>query len=168
MYELEIYNSIRQEIVSNHILMHWFTLIILALLLGGVFIVEKRDSILSVFLPLLSVAWAASTLRFDFFIHRQNAYLRHIEPQLQKSGLNFPLWESWNNSLTATKVVIPAADIAIFLMIGTITCYLLFVPAKRYFKGRGWKRYGVYAWSVVFLLLLLLSSLALVPTIAAW
>lgn len=168
MNQLEIYNSIRLEIISNHILMHWFSLIVLLSLLAGALIVEKRDSILSVFLPLVSIAWAASMLRFDFFIHRQNAYLRHIEPELQKSALPFPIWESWKNSLRATKVIVPVADIAVFLVIGVITCYLLFGPAKIYFNNRGWKRHRFYAWGIVLVLLILLGSLPFVPTISAW
>lgn len=82
---IQIYNSIREEIVWNHLMMHWFTLIVVVVLLVGVCIVENRRTVLSVFLPLLSIAWAASILRFDFFVHRQAAYLRALEASvLQK------------------------------------------------------------------------------------
>lgn len=129
MESVEIYNSIRAEIVSNHVLMHWFTLAVALMLLGGVFINELRQTALSVFLPLLSLAWAAAMVRFDFFIHRQAAYLRALEAQMQQGSISIPLWESWKPSLHATPLVVPLADAIASAVIVVPTIYLLFGPA---------------------------------------
>jgi len=80
----QVYIALRSEIVSNHVLMHWFTMTVaLSVIVGTVLIERLGRTILSIILPLLSLAWAASTLRFDFFIHRQAAYLRFVETQTQ-------------------------------------------------------------------------------------
>jgi hypothetical protein len=165
---IDLYDSIRQEIISNHVLMHWFTIIVVLTFLAGVFIVEKRDSILSIFLPLLSIAWAAGMVRFDFFIHRQNAYLRFLEKQLQDQGSNIQFWESWKGSLQSTKFVVPIADVFAFLIIAVPTYYLLFGPAKQYFVLKGWSGHKPYAWSVSLILVFLLISLAIIPILASW
>jgi hypothetical protein len=168
MNELELYNSVRQEIINNHALMHWFSLVVILSLLAGVFIIENRNSILSVFLPLLSIAWAAAMVRFDFFIHRQNAYLRFLGNQLQQEGLRSPVWESWKESLQFTKFVIPTADIFAFLVVVIPTSYLLFGPSKHYFNHKGWSGHKIYVWLILSLLILLLGSLAVMPTIASF
>jgi hypothetical protein len=79
MNEVEIYSIIRSEILTNHVLMHVTTLVVVILLFGGTWLIEDRKSIISVILPILSLAWAAAIVRFDFFIHRQAAYLRAVE-----------------------------------------------------------------------------------------
>ncbi|HET6972884.1 MAG TPA: hypothetical protein VFH96_02605 [Pyrinomonadaceae bacterium] len=166
---VEIYISARSEIISNHVLMHWFSIIVAAMLLAGVFIVEKHEkTILSVFLPLLSVAWAAAIVRFDFFIHRQAAYLRELEAKMTESGVPYSLWETWKASSRATPVVVPLADLIASTVIVIPTIYLLFGPAQRFFEGKGWKGKRAFAWSVTILMALLLSSLAAIPKIAAY
>lgn len=168
MENVEIYNAIRAEIVGNHILMHWFTLAVVLTLLAGVFIVEVRQTILSVFLPLLSLAWAVAMVRFDFFIHRQAAYLRTLEAHMQQGGISMPLWETWKMSLRATPFVIPVADIVASAAIVAPTVYLLFGPARQVFTARGWRGAKLYAWLVAALLILSLCSLAVIPKLAAW
>jgi hypothetical protein len=165
---VEIYNVIRAEIVSNHVLMHWFTLAVVLALLAGVFVVEKRQTVLSVFLPLLSLAWAAAMVRFDFFIHRQAAYLRALEAQMQQGGVSMPLWETWKMSLRAASFVVPAADIIASAAIVVPTVYLLFGPARQVFITRKWRGAKLYAWLVAALLILSLCSLAVIPKLAAW
>jgi hypothetical protein len=135
-------------------------------LLTGVFIVENRKTILSVFLPLLSLAWAAAMVRFDFFIHRQAAYLRIIEPQLQSRGVSIPLWESWKFSLRSTQFIVPIADLIAVAVIVIPTIYLLFVPAQQYFQSHQWKFGKFYAWIVSGLIVALLCSLIFIPKIA--
>jgi len=165
----DLYISGRSEIVSNHVLMHWFSILVAVTLLAGVLIVERHEkTILSVFLPLLSVAWASAILRFDFFIHRQAAYLRELEAQMRGNGVPYPLWETWKASARATPVVVPFADIIASAVIVIPTIYLLFGPAQRFFKENGWKGRRTYAWSVSIILILLLSLLAVIPKIAAY
>lgn len=168
MESVEIYNSIRAEIVSNHVLMHWFTLTVALTLLAGVFINELRQTALSIFLPLLSLAWAAAMVRFDFFIHRQAAYLRVLEAQMQKGGISIPLWESWKMSLHATPLVVPMADAIASTAIVVPTVYLLFGPVQQLFASRQWRGAKQFAWLVSTLLILSLCSLAVIPRIAAW
>src|ERR1051325_5262504 len=105
MNEIDLYNSIRSEIVVNHVLMHITTLVVVIALVTGVWLSEKRESVVSVLLPLLSLSWAAAMVRFDFFIHRQAAYLRAFENSLQQNGLSVPLWENWKASLQPTPLV---------------------------------------------------------------
>jgi len=166
--ELEIYTAVRNEILSNHILMHWFSIIIALSLLIGILMVELRKSILSVFLPLLSISWAASMVRFDFFIHRQAAYLRTLESQMRDTGVSIPLWESWKASLRATQFVIPIADTIACTVIVIPTIYLLFGPSRQFFRDHRWKGGKAYAWAASILLLLLLCFLAAIPKIADW
>ncbi len=168
MESVEIYNAIRAEIVSNHVLMHWFTLAVALALLAGVFASELRPTALSVFLPLLSLAWGAAMVRFDFFIHRQAAYLRALEAQMQKGGITVPLWETWKASLRATPFVVPPADAVASAVIVVPTLYLLFGPAQQVFASRGWRGARLYAWLASGLLILSLCSLAAIPKIAAW
>jgi len=166
--EAELYNSIRLEIISNHILMHCFSIIVVIVILSGIWIVESRKTVLSVFLPLLTMAWAAAMVRFDFFIHRQAAYLRAIEPHLGDKGFTIPLWESWSRSLRSTQFVVPIADLIITLAIVLPTIYILFGPTQQFFRLRQWKGGKVYAWCVSVLTILLLCSLAVIPKIAEW
>lgn len=148
--------------------MHWFTLAVVLTLLAGVFVIEVRQTILSVFLPLLSLAWAVAVVRFDFFIHRQAAYLRVLETQMQQGGISVPLWETWKMSLKATPFVVPLADAIASAAIVVPTVYLLFGPAQQVFTARGWRGAKLYAWLVSALLVLSLGSLTTIPKIAAW
>ncbi len=139
MSEIDLYNSIRSEIVVNHVLMHLTTIVVVIALLDGVWLSEKRESVISVLLPLLSVSWAAAMVRFDFFIHRQAAYLRALETSLHQNGLAVPLWEGWKASLQSTRIVIPIADVFATLIVVVITAYLLFGPARNVFKLNNWR-----------------------------
>lgn len=168
MGEADIYFSIRSEIVSNHVLMHWLSIVVVMAILLGTWIVESRKTILSVFLPLLALAWAASMVRFDFFIHRQAAYLRAMEPQLRAKGLIAPVWETWKLDLRLTPFILPVADVIICLVIVLPTVYLLFGPAQQFFKLHHWKGGEMYAWTITILMVLLLCSLAVIPQISGW
>ena len=136
-------------------------------LLTGVWLSEKRESIISVLLPLLSVSWAAAMVRFDFFIHRQAAYLRAVEASLSKSGFPVPLWETWKISLQSTRLVVPIADVFATLIVLVTTAYLLFGPAKSVFNSRRWPAHRAYAWSILLATVGLLLFLTLIPGIAA-
>src|SRR5687767_4841236 len=103
----ELYLTVRNEILVNHILVHVLTLVVSLVLLFGVWVVETRRTILSLFLPLLALSWAAAMIRFDLFIHRQGAYLRELELHISRTGSPFPLWETWKASLLSTKIVVP-------------------------------------------------------------
>jgi hypothetical protein len=63
-----MYEALRAEIISHDALLHWITLITMVVLLVGTALVEHRDTIASLFLPLLSLVWASAVLRLDFFI----------------------------------------------------------------------------------------------------
>jgi hypothetical protein len=166
--QFDIYAAMRAEIITNHVLMHWFSIVVAITLIVSVWIVEHRKTILSVFVPLLSLAWAASMVRFDFFIHRQAAYLRLLESQLQEKGASGPLWETWKATSRSTPFVVPAADVIAVGAIVIPTLYLLFGPAQEFCRTKGWDWGRKYAWSVCILLLLLLLSLTVVPRIAAY
>jgi hypothetical protein len=160
----QVYIALRSEILANHVLLQCFTLITAVSLIIGVVVVERLgNTVLSVFLPLLSLAWAASVVRFDFFIHRQAAYLRILETQA-----NIPMWETWKGSLRSTAFVIPFADIIATTAIVVPTIYLLFGPAKHYFKSRSWRGVNFYAFGVSSLMILLLLSLTVIPKLAAY
>jgi hypothetical protein len=165
MGETEVYSIIRTEIIINHILMHIFTLVVVIALLIGVFLVEGRKTILSVFLPLLSLAWAAGMVRFDFFIHRQAAFLRVLETHISEKSGSTPLWETWKSSLTSTAFVIPIADLIVFAVIIIPTFYILFTSCAKFFESNNIKGGRLYVWSVSSILLLLLLSLAIIPVI---
>ncbi|HEX5734693.1 MAG TPA: hypothetical protein VF131_17815 [Blastocatellia bacterium] len=165
---VEIYNAIRAEILDNHNLMHWYSLVVVIVLLAGVWIVEVRPTILSIFLPIISVAWAAAMVRFDLFIHRQGAYLRYLEAEMTDNNSSIQLWETWKVGLRATPYVVPIADLFAVAVVVTPTIYLLFGPSQQFFKSRQWKGGSVYAWSLTVLLFLLLSSLLVIPKIADW
>jgi type IV secretory pathway VirB2 component (pilin) len=166
--EIDIYNTIRTEIVANHTLMHWYSIIVALTLLSGIVLIEIRKTALSVFLPLLSLSWAASMVRFDFFIQRQGAYLRDLERQILENGISSPMWETWKSSLRSTQSVVPIADTIAVLAIVIPTLYLLFGPAQEVFQLRHWKGAKVYAWGISILLALLLCSLAVIPRLASW
>jgi hypothetical protein len=156
-------------VLANHILMHWISLLVVLALLIGTWVVEKsRPTILSLFLPLLSLAWAAAMVRFDFFIHRQAAYLRALEAQMSAGGLTIPMWESWKDSLRATPFVVPVLDMVACAVVVIPTAYLLFGPAQQVFQLRQWRGGKIFAWGVFTLLILLLCSLAIIPRIAGW
>lgn len=165
MSESEIYNIIRTEIIINHVLMHIFTVIVVIVLLIGVFIVERRKTILSVFLPLLSLAWAAAIVRFDFFIHRQTAFLRIIEIRISEKSGSIPLWETWRSTLKSTAFVVPIADSIAFAVIIAPTLYILFNSNVKFFESNNIKGGKLYAYTVTAILLLLLLSLAIIPRI---
>jgi hypothetical protein len=165
MQEVEIYNVIRQEIIGNVNLMHWFTLLVVITLLIGCRIIEKRKTILCVFLPLLSLAWAAATVRFDFFIHRQAAYLRAFENQMQKTGYVFPLWETWKAEHRSGIFIVPIADLVIFLLIIIPTVFILFRYTQQYFSESQWKFGKVYVWTVLICLITLLLLIPFIPII---
>lgn len=164
---MEFYNAARSEIIGNHVLMHWFSIVVAITILVGALVVEMRGrTILSVFLPLLAVAWAAAMVRFDFFIHRQAAYLRQLEAQMRESGIALPLWETWKASLRSTVIIVPAADVLASAVIVIPTLYLLFGPAQQFFQRSGWRWGKLYAWTLSAILILLLASLAVIPKIA--
>jgi hypothetical protein len=166
--EIDIYNTIRIEIVANHTLMHWYSIIVALVLLSGIVLTELRKTTISVFLPILSLSWAASMVRFDFFIQRQGAYLRDLEMGMQEHGISVPLWETWKSSLRSTQLIVPIADAVAVLAIVVPTLYLLFGPAQEVFQLRHWKGSKLYAWSIATLITLLLCSLAIIPRLAAW
>ena len=165
MGEIEIYNIIRAEIITNHVIMHFFTLVVTIVLLAGVYICERKESILSVFLPLLSLAWAAAILRFDFFIQRQGKFLRVFEGHLSERMNSLPLWESWKALSVSTAYIVPIADIVAFAVIVVPTLYLLFKPSRRYFENNNISGGKLYAGCISILLFLFLISLAIVPII---
>ena len=167
MNEINLYNSIRSEIVVNHVLMHLTTIVVVVALLVGVWLSEKRESVISVLLPLLSLSWAAAMVRFDFFIHRQAAYLRALETSLQQNGLSVPLWEGWKASLQSTRIVIPMADVFATLIIIVITAHLLFGPARDVFKLKRWPAYRFYSWFILVSTIGLLLFLPFIPKLAA-
>lgn len=167
MDQLNLYNAIRSEILVNHVLMHLTTIVVVVLLLGGVWLSERRESMVSVLLPLLSLSWAAAILRFDFFIHRQAAYLKLVEAHLRESGVVLPLWETWKASLLSTRVVVPIADLFALLIVLAPTVYLLFGPAREVFKVRGWRGHRVYSWTILLITIGLLCCLPFVPALAA-
>jgi hypothetical protein len=90
-------------------------------------------------------------VRFDFFIHRQAAYLRALEASLHQNGLAVPLWESWKASLQSTRIVIPVADVFATLITMIITAYMLFGPAKKIFRSRDWPAHRIYSWLILLL-----------------
>jgi hypothetical protein len=166
MSELDVYNAIRYEIIANHVLLHVYTITVAIVLLIGIAYIENRNTILSVFLPLLSLAWAAAVVRFDFFIHRQAIYLRTFESQLLSKGSSVPMWETWKSSVRATQFIIPTADLIGLTVIVIPTICILFGPAQQFFRHRHWKCGKLYAWSVSVLLLTLLCFLTIIPKIA--
>jgi type IV secretory pathway VirB2 component (pilin) len=166
MSEIEIYNSIRWEIVINHVLLHLTTLVVVISLLAGTWLVQDRKSIIGAILPLLSLTWAAAIVRFDLFIHRQGAYLLVVEARLQELGMSIPLWETWKASLQSTRIIVPLTDFLAVLIIIIITIHLLFGPTQEFFISKQWRGGKLYAWSVLGVLWLLLLSLLFIPKIA--
>lgn len=165
MQEAEIYNAIRQEIISNNVLMHWFTFFVIIVLLIGCKIIENRKTVLSVFLPLIAPAWAASILRFDYFIHRQGAYLRALENRMQNNGFNSPLWETWKATHSSSIFIVPFADIIIFFAVIIPTGYILYNYTLNYFKEENWRFGKTYVLTVLLSTIILLLFLAFVPSI---
>lgn len=160
-----IYASLREELLAADALLHWLSLIVLLSLLVGAFICEARRTVLCMLLPLLSVAWAASVVRLDFFIHRIGAYLQPIEERLLQNT-NIPSWESWKSNLIATKTLVPVADIFIFISIIAVTAFVLRGPTRAYFEERRWRGAGWYSAAVLIVILMLLSIVQFIPTIA--
>lgn len=143
--------------------MHWFTLLVFFSLLAGCLVIEKRKTILSVFLPLITVAWAASVVRFDFFVHRQAEYLRSLENQIQNNINSIQLWETWKASKSSTAFIIPLADIFIFAVILIPTAYILFNQTQEYFAEKKWKFGKIYVWTVLISIILLLGLIPFIP-----
>ena len=162
-----VYASVRGEITTNHVLMHVVTLAVAVILIAGVWVVEARPTVLSVLLPFLSLAWAAAILRFDYFIHRQGAYLRALESHLTATGTSYPLWEIWKGSRRSTMFVLPALDFVGCTVIVIPTLYLLLGPAREYFKAHQWPGASAFAYSMTILLIGLLAILGIIPTLAA-
>jgi hypothetical protein len=167
MNEVEVYNAIRSEIVTNHVLLNLTTLIVVIVLLVGICFTENRKSIISVMLPLLTLSWAAATVRFDYFIHRQAAYLRVAEARMQESGIIMPLWETWKFSLRSTSIIVPIADLMAILVILIPTAYLLFGPTQEFFVFKLWRGRKAYAWGVSIAIGFLLCSLLFIPRMAS-
>jgi hypothetical protein len=143
--------------------MHIFTLVVVVVLLMGVFIVERRKTILSVFLPLLSLAWAAAIVRFEFFVHRQAAFLRIIETRVSEITGTIPLWETWKSTLDSMAFVVPLADLIACAVIVVPTLYLLFNSSAEFFESKNIRGGNLYAWGASFVLILLLLFLAVIP-----
>ena len=168
MPEIELYNSIRAEILINHALMHLTTIVVVVVVLVGIWVAERRATVVSVFLPLLSLAWAAAVLRFDYLIQRQGAYLRTIETRLHDGGVSMPLWETWKRSLASTRVVMPITDLLVVSVVVITTAYLLFGPTRTLFVEKGWPAHRLYSWTILLLTCALLACLPFLPRIAAW
>lgn len=168
MSDVEIYSLIRSEILTNHVLMHVTTLLVVILLLAGTWLNEDRKSVISVTLPLLTLAWAAAIVRFDFFIHRQAAYLRALESRMRESGVATPLWETWKSSLSSTGIIVPITDFIAILVVIVPTVYLLFGPAQEYFAAKGWPGGKAYKWGVIIAVGFLLGCLPFIPKIAQY
>lgn len=162
----QIYSAMRAEILTDHALMHWLTIIVALAVLGGLWLVEVRPSLLAVFLPLLSTAWAASILRFDLFIHRQATYLRLIEESDRSSRLNVLSWDAWKSTLISTNVFVPVADLIACSVIVVPTLYLLFGSCQAQFVRLGWRAAKLYAWGVATVMCGSLVLLAAIPFIA--
>jgi hypothetical protein len=159
----DVYLAIRSEIVTNHVLIHVVTLVAFGSLLAGAAWTETRHSVVSVLLPLLSVAWAASVVRFDYFIHRQGAYLRALEAEFQSAGPGMPLWETWKAALGPARMIVAAMDVVVFGCIVAVTAYLSFGPAREYLRVQGWHGAAWYPWVILASLSLLLLLLAFIP-----
>ncbi len=164
----QVYSAVRAEIVSNHVLMHWFTIIVIVILLAGAWALENRSSVLGVLLPIFALSWAAAMVRFDFFIHRQGTYLRVLERELASNGVMFPLWETWKGSRVSTNFVVPVLDVFASLVVFAAAAYIAFGPARSYLIMRRLPGAVLFPWAVVILLLLLLGLLAAVPALASW
>lgn len=162
MPDITSYDSIRAEIVINHILMHAITVVVAVTILAATAYVESRVSVISVLAPLLTLAWAAAMVRFDFFIHRQGAYLRHLEVAAGRPG-----WEQWHESSRWTPVIVPVMDVIGVLSIIVPTLYLLWGPAQTYFEARSLRGSRVYAWGVALGIVILLLSLTTIPRLAS-
>lgn len=159
-----LYSSLRDEIQLANQLLHWFSFIILVLLLLGYTICDKRSSVLSVTLPLLTLAWAASVFRFDVFIHRTGSYLKTIEAQLP-GMVGIEGWEHWKAAHPNGSYLIGFTDLIVFAVIMALTGMILKGPCREYFVVKGWGNYLVYAAAIILLTLLLLGGIAVVPLI---
>lgn len=168
MSDVEIYSLIRSEILTNHVLMHVTTLLVVILLLVGTWLNEGKRSVISVIAPLLTLAWVAAIVRFDFFIHRQAAYLRVLEARMRESGVATPLWETWKSSLRSTSIIVPVTDFIAILVVIVPTIYLLFGPAQEYFAVKGWPGGKAYKWGIIIAVGFLLGSLLFIPKIAQY
>jgi hypothetical protein len=157
------YAAIRQEIVANHVLMHAVTLVAVIVLLGGVWLAERRRTVLSVFLPLFAVTWAASMLRFEFFIQRQGAFLRDYERYLVRVEHAGPTWELWKAGFTPTQVVVPLADVFTFVGILAPALYLAFVPGRSFLADRTPALARIFPWAILVVLLGLLAGIGVIP-----
>ena len=165
MHSDQVYIAMRAEILADHVMMHWFTIIVALAILAGTWIVENRSNVLAAFLPLLAVSWAAATLRFDFFIHRQAAYLNILEASLSSPTMS---WDRWKAGLASTPLIVAPADVFAAAVIVIPTLYLLFGPCQQAFQLAGWKGGRVYAWVLTILILAALGMLGAVPRITGF
>lgn len=166
MQEVEIYTVIRQEIISNINLLNLITFFVAVCLLTGCKLIENRKTVLRVFLPLISLAWAAAVVRFDFLIHRQGIYLMEVESRMRQGGTNFPLWETWKAERTFGTFLIPLTDLLIFPLIIIPTAFIIFNYTQPYFVENQWKFGRAYAWGILISIIVLLSLTPFVPLLA--
>lgn len=160
----EFYGALRAEIAMHDVLLHVITVVVVIIIVLGAGFVEKGDTIVSIFLPLISVAWASAVLRLDFFIHRQGAYLRILETQLL-AGTSSQGWETWKAAVPPTRYLVPIADVIGIAAIVAPTVYILFGPARVYFLTHGWRGDLFYAIAVLAALLGQLACLPVIPII---
>jgi|ERR1035437_5463996 hypothetical protein len=160
-----VYTAVREEILLNHALMHWVSIVVVIALLAGVMFCEARTTVLSVLLPLLGVGWAAATLRFDFLIHRQGAYLQQLESALTQQGGPM-MWETWKQAHRAQNIALPILDMLVALPIVAATAYLACRPATQYLTKNNIPGARAYPWVIIILQITLLALLAIIPTIA--
>jgi hypothetical protein len=157
----EVINTIRLEIVANHILMHLTTLVVLAVVIIGVTYADRHRTVLSVFIPVVTLSWAAAVARFDYLIHRQGAFVAALEQSAGVFG-----WETWKATLKAKAFVMPIFDVLSTCAIVIPTIYLLFGPATMTFRERQWRGVRLYRWGILGLLTVLLIGLAIGPWLA--
>jgi hypothetical protein len=161
-----VYLSLRQELLATDEMLHAFTLIVFLALIIGAWVCEKQKTILSVLLPILSLAWAASVVRFDFFIHRLGAYLRPIEANLLRNS-PVPPWEIWKSNLAATRILIPIADVIAFGAILATTSFILIGPTRGYFEERGWRGSSSYTTAILLIMVALFITVAFIPRLSS-
>ena len=161
MPSMQVIDTIRWEIIANHVLMHVTTLVVLCIILTITAYVERRQSALSVLMPLVTVSWAAAMVRFDYLIHRQGAYVSFVERTTGTQG-----WETWRTGLTATVYVMPFLDALSVLAIVAPTVFVLFGPAKRWCDEQASRFGALYRWIVLIAIVSLLASLGAVPWLA--
>lgn len=160
-----MYGAVREEILLNLALMHWLSIVVVIALFAGVAFCEARTTVLSVLLSLLGIAWAAATLRFDFLIHRQGAYLRQLESAHVQQGASM-MWETWKQEHRSQNLALPILDLLAALPIVAATAYLACRSARLYLTKCSIPGARAYPWVVMILQMTLLALLAIIPVIA--